>query len=271
MKGVLSLLSSLVLGACCPPAPAKKPAPPPVAVKPDVKDLAAPEEVHLQNVRQLTFGADNAEAYWAFGGDKLILQTNHAPYQCDQIEVLNVKDGTSKLVSTGKGRTTCSYFLKGDQEIVYASTHEVSPSCPTPPDMSKGYLWGLFDYNIYKANADGSNLRKLTNEKGYNAEATVCGTDGSILFTSDRSGDLELWRMDADGKNLKQLTSARPARTSRSTRPCSRRSSSSRRRWISTSRTPTAPTRARSRTCRGPRSHRSSSRTGSGSSSPRTT
>ena len=208
MKGALSLLSCFILGACCPPAPAKKPVPVTVAPKPDVKDLAAPEEVHLKNVRQLTFGADNAEAYWAFGGDKLILQTNHAPYKCDQIEVLNVKDGTSKLVSTGKGRTTCSYFLKGDQEIVYASTHEVSAECPTPPDMSKGYLWGLFDYNIYKANADGSNLRKLTNESGYNAEATVCTTDGSILFTSDRSGDLELWRMDADGKNLKQLTNA---------------------------------------------------------------
>lgn len=208
MKGALSLLSCFVLGACCPPAPAKKPVPVTTGEKPEAKDLALPEEVHLKNVRQLTFGADNAEAYWAFGGDKLILQTNHAPYKCDQIEVLDVKTSQSKLVSTGKGRTTCSYFLKGDQEIVYASTHEVSSECPTPPDMSKGYLWGLFDYNIYRANADGSNLRKLTNEKGYNAEATVCATDGSILFTSDRSGDLELWRMDVDGKNLKQLTNA---------------------------------------------------------------
>ncbi len=174
---------------------------------PEAKDLALPEEIHLKNVRQYTFGGDNAEAYWSFAGDKLILQSNHAPYKCDQIEVLDVKTGDIKLVSSGKGRTTCAYFLKGDQEIVYASTHEASSECPTPPDNSKGYMWGLFEYDIYKANADGSNLRKLTTEKGYDAEATVCGTDGSILFTSDRSGDLELWRMDADGKNLKQLTS----------------------------------------------------------------
>jgi Tol biopolymer transport system component/membrane-associated protease RseP (regulator of RpoE activity) len=136
------------------------------------------------------------------------MQTNHQPYKCDQIEILPTDGSASKLVSTGKGRTTCSYFLKGDQEIIYASTHESSPECPTPPDMSKGYFWGLFEYDIYKANADGSNLRNLTPQKGYDAEATVCPTDGSIVFTSDRTGDLELWRMDADGKNLRQLTSA---------------------------------------------------------------
>ncbi|MBL0218659.1 MAG: M28 family peptidase [Myxococcales bacterium] len=206
-SSIATVLASLVLAACCPPEAAKKPAPP-VAAKPETKELALPEEVHLKNLHQLTFGGDNAEAYWAFGGDRLILQTNHAPYKCDQIEVMNLKDNSSKLVSTGKGRTTCSYFLKGDQEIVYASTHEDSPECPTPPDMTKGYLWGLFEFDIYKANPDGSNLRKLTNEKGYDAEATVCPVDGSIIFTSMRSGDLDLWRMDADGKNLKQLTSA---------------------------------------------------------------
>lgn len=192
----------LFLLACC--AEGAVPKAPTVA---DV-DLAQPGEVHLHNVRQLTFGADNAEAYWAFGGDKLILQTNHAPYQCDQIEELTIATRQSRLVSTGKGRTTCSYFLKGDKEIIYASTHEASPACPTPPDMSKGYNWGLFDYDIYRANADGSNLRKLTDTPGYDAEATVCPVDGSIIFTSIRSGDLELWRMDADGKNLKQLTSS---------------------------------------------------------------
>jgi Tol biopolymer transport system component len=207
MKGAPLFL--LLLGSCCPPEPAKKVTlVPPEAPKAPQKDLAAPGEVHLKNVRQLTFGGDNAEAYWSFAGDKLILQTNHKPHQCDQIEVLDVKSGQSKLISSGKGRTTCAYFLKGDKEVVYASTHEDSPACPTPPDMSKGYLWGLFEYDIYKANADGSNLRNLTpNTKGsYDAEATVCPVDGSIIFTSTRSGDLELWRMDADGKNLKQLT-----------------------------------------------------------------
>src|SRR5215468_9670143 len=202
-----------LLAACCPPEAAKKPAvstvqQPQAGPKPEVKELAVDGETHLRNLHALTFGADNAEAYWAFGGDRLIMQTNHAPYKCDQIEEIPVAGGPAKLVSTGKGRTTCSYFLKGDKEIIYASTHESSQECPTPPDMSKGYYWGLFEYDIYRANADGSNLRRLTDTKGYDAEATVCPVDGSIIFTSMRSGDLELWRMDADGKNVKQLTSS---------------------------------------------------------------
>ncbi|HEY4180009.1 MAG TPA: M28 family peptidase [Kofleriaceae bacterium] len=200
---------AMFVAACCPPKPtATVGQQTPVVEKPQQKDQALPEETHLHNMRQMTFGADNAEAYWAFGGDRLIMQTNHKPYACDQIEEMDAKTGQTKLVSTGKGRTTCSYFLKGDSEIIYASTHESSATCPTPPDMSKGYLWGLFDYDIYRASADGSNLRNLTPDtKGsYDAEATVCPVDGSIIFTSTRSGDLELWRMDSDGKNLKQLT-----------------------------------------------------------------
>jgi Tol biopolymer transport system component len=209
------LIIAALVASCCPPEAAKqtttvKPVSPPVA---DARDYALPGETHLKNVRQLTFGGDNAEAYWSFSGDRLIFQTNHAPYKCDQIEIMpaagGATNGGAKLVSTGKGRTTCAYFLKGDKEIIYASTHESSPECPTPPDNSKGYLWGLFEYDIYKANADGSNLVNMTpNTPGYDAEATVCPKDGSIIFTSVRSGDLELWRMDADGKNLRQLTNA---------------------------------------------------------------
>jgi Tol biopolymer transport system component len=208
----ISVITAL-LASCCPPEAAKQttivqPTSPSAA-----EDLALPEEVHLRNVRQLTFGGDNAEAYWSFSGDRLIFQTNRAPYKCDQIEIMSAAGGAvnggAKLVSTGKGRTTCAYFLKGDKEIIYASTHESSPACPTPPDMSQGYVWGLFEYDIYKANADGTNLVNLTpNTPGYDAEATVCPKDGSIIFTSTRSGDLELWRMDADGKNLRQLTDA---------------------------------------------------------------
>ena len=198
----------VLLVGCCPPEATKKPTVV-QAPKPEIKDLADPQEVHLKNLRQLTFGADSAAAYWSNAGDRLIMQTNHAPYKCDQIEewpITGGPDARGKLVSTGKGRTTCSYFLKGDQEIIYASTHDNGPDCPTPPDMSKGYNWGLFEYDIYRANADGSNVRRLTDTPGYDAEGTVCPVDGSILFTSQRSGDLELWRMDADGKNPRQLT-----------------------------------------------------------------
>lgn len=200
------LILVAVFASCCPPEPAKHLTVQTTQPPPATHELARPDEKHLVNVKQLTFGGDNAEAYWSFGGDRLIFQTNHAPYKCDQIEIMPANGGPGHLVSTGKGRTTCSYFLKGDQQIIYASTHESSPECPTPPDMSKGYFWGLFDYDIYKANPDGSNLTKLTDSPGYDAEATVCPVDGSIIFTSVRSGDLELWRMDADGKNLHQLT-----------------------------------------------------------------
>ena len=214
------LAALLALATCCPPTATTAITNtttavltrPPVAAP--LVDHARPDEPHLRNVHQLTYGADNAEAYWSFAGDRLIMQTNHAPYACDTIEELTLAGTTNlgapaKQISSGKGRTTCSYFLKGDQEIIYASTHESSPVCPTPPDMSKGYNWGLFDYDIYRANADGSNLRNLTpNTKGYDAEATVCPVDGSILFTSDRSGDLELYRMDADGTHVTQLTDA---------------------------------------------------------------
>ena len=198
------LLALLAVAGCTPPA-TSVPTPGPSATP---SGLADPRETHLANVRQLTFGADNAEAYWSFAGDALIMQTNHAPYGCDQIEVLPIGGGPARLVSTGLGRTTCSYFLPGDQEIVYASTHESSGKCPDPPDMSQGYYWGLFEYDIYRAAADGSNLRRLTDTPGYDAEATVCAKDGSIVFTSVRDGDLELYRMDGDGKNVVRLTHA---------------------------------------------------------------
>ncbi len=167
-----------------------------------------PREVHLANVRQLTFGGENAEAYWSFDSTRLIFQTTRKPFACDQIMTMPAGGGPATLVSTGKGRTTCAYFLRGDKEIVYSSTHHVDAACPKPPDRSLGYTWGLYDFDIFKAKPDGSGLSQLTNSKGYDAEATVCPTSGDIIFTSTRDGDLELYRMDADGKNVKRLTNA---------------------------------------------------------------
>lgn len=192
--------------AACSQAPAPTETAPPVAPAPG-PTLAHPDERHLADIVQLTNGGENAEAYWAFAGNELIFQTTREPYACDQIMRMPADgSGPAALVSTGKGRTTCAYFLPGDKEIVYASTHHRSEACPTPPDMSQGYVWGLFDFDIFKANADGSGLVNLTNRPGYDAEATVCPVDGSILFTSTRNGDLDLYRMDADGSNVVQLT-----------------------------------------------------------------
>ncbi len=206
----LSLLPSLcalvpVLAACgesAPPAtPAAKPAPP-VAARPD--------EPHLTDLRQLTFGGENAEAYWSWGGDQLIMQARTGAQDCDRIGRMNpfAPTPTFTPVSSGKGATTCSFFLPGDQEVIYASTHLGGDACPPKPDHSKGYVWALYpDYDIFRGRADGTGpLTRLTDTPGYDAEGTVCGKDGSIVFTSARDGDIDLYRMDADGKNVQRLT-----------------------------------------------------------------
>lgn len=198
------LVALLACGA--PPNPMGPPSNAPPSAPPATPSLLDPRELHLANPRQLSFGGDNAEAYWSFAGDKLIFQSNRKPFQCDQIMSMPANGGPATLLSNGKGRTTCPYFLKEDRGVVYASTHEQGPDCPTPPDMSKGYFWGLFEYDIYRADVDGKNPIRLTSTPGYDAEATVCGVDGSILFTSMRDGDLDLYRMDADGKNVVRLT-----------------------------------------------------------------
>lgn len=176
---------------------------------PIVEKQAAPEaEIHLADIRQLTFGGENAEAYWSFKGDELVMQARIGEAGCDRIYRMKVDDPKHLIpVSSGKGATTCSYFLPGDEDLIYASTHLGGDACPPKPDMSQGYVWALYDtYDIFRAKADGTSPERLTEAPGYDAEGTVCKKDGSIVFTSVRDGDLELYRMDADGKNVKRLT-----------------------------------------------------------------
>ena len=164
-------------------------------------------EKHLRNIHQLTFGGQNAEAYFSADGKKLIFQSNRDPLKCDQIFVMNTDGSDQHMISTGKGRTTCSFFYPDGKKILYASTHLGSPECPPRPDYSKGYVWGIYpSYDIFTANPDGSDLKQLTNTPGYDAEAII-STDGKkIVFTSIRNGDLDIYTMDADGSNVKQLT-----------------------------------------------------------------
>lgn len=174
------------------------------------------ETKHLKNIKQLTFGGDNAEAYFSFDSKNLTFQSNNTAWglQCDQIfnmVIADVKDASYKpaIISTGKGRTTCSFFMPGNKEILYASTHEGGSECPDPGDLRKNgkYLWPVFNtYDIYVANLKGEIVTKLTNTTGYDAEAVVSPKGDKIVFTSDRSGDLELWIMDIDGSNQKQIT-----------------------------------------------------------------
>ncbi|HLF55480.1 MAG TPA: PA domain-containing protein, partial [Thermoanaerobaculia bacterium] len=171
--------------------------------------LHDPAEVHLAEVRQLTSGGENAEAYWSFDGARLSFQSTRPPHACDQIFTLSTRAGEApELVSSGRGRTTCAHFLLGDAKILWAATDAYAADCPPPPDRSQGYVWPVDpDYELFVADADGSNKVRWTENRAYDAEATVCPKDGSIVFTSTRDGDLDLYRMDADGSNVKRVTS----------------------------------------------------------------
>lgn len=176
-------------------------------------EILTPEEgKHLRNVRQLTFGGQNAEGYFSLDDKQIIFQHQGEGVPCDQIYTMPVdtpdgKPATPKLVSTGKGRTTCSYIFPGGKRILFSSTHAASAECPPKPDYSKGYVWPIYDtYRIYTANPDGRDLKLLTDAPGYNAEATITRDGKHIVFTSTRNGDLDIYTMDADGKNVKQLT-----------------------------------------------------------------
>lgn len=174
------------------------------------------EETHLTNVRQLTNGGDNAEAYWSFDDSKLVFQAKYDKWgaKCDQIYVTEwaTDDLTSTqppMVSTGYGRTTCSYFLKGDSTILYASTHLGDSACPAEPEKREDgkYIWPIYpDFDIFVADLEGNIVNQLTDWEGYDAEATVSAQGDKIVFTSLRTGDLELFTMDIDGSNVKQIT-----------------------------------------------------------------
>ncbi len=167
------------------------------------------EEPYLSNVRQLTFGGENAEGYFSFDETRFVYQRTHpaAGEECDQIYLYDLATGREHRISTGKGRTTCSYFLPGDSVVLYASTHMADTNCPPRPDFSKGYVWAIYPgYDIFEADTAGHLIGRLTDSPGYDAEATVSPTGDRIVFTSMRSGDLELYSMNLDGSDVRRLT-----------------------------------------------------------------
>ena len=175
--------------------------------------LTYPSEKHIANLKQLTFGGDNAEAYFSYDNKQLVFQATYQPWkaECDQIFTMSI-DGyegdAPKMLSTGKGRTTCSYFLPDNKSIVYASTHLGDEACPeTPRSVDGKYVWPIYeDFDIFVADMDGNITKQLTKDPGYDAEATVSPDGKKIVFTSLRSGDLELYTCDIDGSNVKQVT-----------------------------------------------------------------
>lgn len=187
------------------------------AVTPEADTLKYPEETHFKNVQQLTFGGDNAEAYWSYDGKYLIFQRTNPKdgIECDQMFIGKVptKAGekfTYKMVSTGKGRTTCGFFTKDGKHIIYASTHLGGNDCPPVPDRSKygnKYIWPLYEsFDIFMADLDGKIVKQLTHAKGYDAEATLSPDGEQMLYTSDKDGDLELYIMNLKTGAEKRIT-----------------------------------------------------------------
>ena len=170
-------------------------------------NLLLPDEKYLRNIKQLTFGGENAEAYFSADGKQLIFQATREGHGCDQIYTMNVDGSNVKMISNGEGRTTCSYFYPGNKRVLYSSTHLGDKQCPAPPDRSRGYVWAVYPtYDVFSANSDGSNPKQLTNTPGYDAETTITLDGKKLVFTSMRDGDLDIYTMDADGKNVRRLT-----------------------------------------------------------------
>ena len=169
--------------------------------------LVHPGEKHFAGIKQLTFGGINAEAYYSFDEKRIIFMSTRDTLKCDQIFTMDSDGKNVRMVSTGKGLTTCGYFYPDGNHILYSSTHFAGDKCPPPPDKSKGYLWGVYkSYDIFTAKSDGTDLRRLTDADGYDAEATISPTSDKIVFTSARDGDLELYKMNLDGSDQKRLT-----------------------------------------------------------------
>jgi TolB protein len=178
------------------------------------EDISSPsllhesETLHLTDIKQLTFGGENAEAYFSHDGSRLIFQSTRDSFECDQIFSMNSDGSNVELISTGKGRTTCSFISPDDKRIVYASTHLTDPSCPPPPDMSQGYVWALCpQFDIFSCDPDGSNIRRLTDNPLYDAEAVYSPDGKKIVFTSLRDGDLDIYTMNPDGSDVNRITS----------------------------------------------------------------
>ncbi len=195
------VLAALVLSACGQQKPSED------ADSAAQDTLALAGETHLQNIRQLTFDGENAEAYLSFDEQHLTFQRRAADMECDQIFTMAIDGSGVSRLSSGKGRTTCSYWLPDGEHLIFSTTEAHDPGCLPAPDRSKGYVWKLYpEFDIYKIRKDGTGQEVLFASDGYDAEATVSPKGDKIVFTSTRDGDPEIYTMDLNGGNVTRLT-----------------------------------------------------------------
>jgi Tol biopolymer transport system component len=184
------------------------------------------ESKYLKNVQQITFDfAKAGEGYFSPDGRSIIFQAVPREYMFYQIYTMALDQGGNaigkpRMVSTGRGRTTCSFFAPDGKSIIFASSHldpnlsetEAAQRRQDEADAKGGtkrrYQWD-FDpaMEIFAADLDGHNLRRLTDSPGYDAEGAYTPDGKHIVFCSARGGNPNLYVMDADGSNVRQLTS----------------------------------------------------------------
>jgi TolB protein len=207
MRPSIYFISLALFTSACIPAPSPSPSPASTGAMSISRDAGTGER-HLRNLRQLTDGGENAEAYFSVDNQRLIFQSTRDGRTCDQQYTMRVDGSDLRRVSTGTGKTTCGYYYANDRRIIFASTHAVDTACPPRPDPSKGYVWRLDPFDLYTAKADGSDLQRLTSFGVYTAEATLSPDGKTIVFTSLKDGDLDIYTMNVDGSNIRRLTTA---------------------------------------------------------------
>jgi Tol biopolymer transport system component len=202
------VVAAFGLGCHSAPTPAPASAVSPPAGNASVAAPVAPEpgESHLTNIRRLTNGGENAEAYFSHDGRWLTFQSTRDGRTCDQQYVMRTDGSDVRRISNGEGKTTCGYFFNGDRRLFFASTHAHGAACPPRPDPSQGYVWGLDKFDIYTIEQVGAPPRRLTHNDVYTAEGTLSPDGRTIVFTSLKDGDLDIYTMNADGTNVRRLT-----------------------------------------------------------------
>jgi Tol biopolymer transport system component len=199
VKAFSLLIAAALFCACAAPTPDR--------TKTVAQSAETAREKRLANIKQLTFGGANAEAYFSADGKKLIFQSTRPPYACDQIFTMDTDGSNVKLLSSGKGRTTCAFFFPDARRFIYASTELGGAACPTEPDRSQGYVWPVYpSYDIFAGTIDSPRAARLTTSDGYDAEGVISPDGKEIVFTSMRGGDLDIYLMNADGTNVRRLT-----------------------------------------------------------------